>query len=195
MAKPQPSIASLPQLACDLLVHNLQLTLIGHLSSRDYIPTLTAVDSLFPLYDAVAAYGTPGASFSSLCESIGRAHGSCATVYQNRSKSITLVLPRSPVIQARKVHHLAAINAFVSAASFKEVLLISGIAAGSREDDGLNTSVALSSVVRERETELWRLAEYRRYVKSISPRYRRQRKHPFNYDCRNTSLSTRQISP
>ena len=38
------SLASLPQLATDLLVHTLHLQLIGHLGLRDYIPAVSGLD-------------------------------------------------------------------------------------------------------------------------------------------------------
>ncbi|GJN92351.1 hypothetical protein Rhopal_005381-T1 [Rhodotorula paludigena] len=116
---PQPSLSSLAQLACDLLVHNLRLELVGYLGVRDYVPAVGGRD------------GLPGEA-----EKEGLALGT--EVYTTPSRSLTLVLPRSPVIRARKEHHLQAISAWVAAGGFKDVLVVAGTDAAMRGDDGLN---------------------------------------------------------
>jgi hypothetical protein len=42
--KPIPSLASVPQLAADLLIHSLGMRRIGTLSSRDHIPVVGGLD-------------------------------------------------------------------------------------------------------------------------------------------------------
>ena len=44
--QPQPSLASLAQLACDLIVHNYDLELVGYLGLQDHVPAVGARDSL-----------------------------------------------------------------------------------------------------------------------------------------------------
>lgn len=46
LSKPQPSLSSLPQLAVDLIVHNLALTLVGYFGIQDYVPAVGGLDSL-----------------------------------------------------------------------------------------------------------------------------------------------------
>ncbi|GAA6005065.1 uncharacterized protein JCM10292_005549 [Rhodotorula paludigena] len=121
---PQPSLSSLAQLACDLLVHNLRLELVGYLGVRDYVPAVGGRD------------GLPGDA-----EQEGLALGT--EVYTTPSRSLTLVLPRSPVIRARKEHHLQAISAWVAAGGFKDVLVVAGTDAAMRGDDGLNAATPL----------------------------------------------------
>ena len=43
--QPQPSLASLPQLAADLLIHTLKLELVGYLGLQDFIPAVSGLDS------------------------------------------------------------------------------------------------------------------------------------------------------
>lgn len=44
--QPQPSLASLAQLACDLIVHNYRLELVGYLGLQDHVPAVGARDGL-----------------------------------------------------------------------------------------------------------------------------------------------------
>ncbi|KAM0754198.1 hypothetical protein T439DRAFT_173500 [Meredithblackwellia eburnea MCA 4105] len=117
---PQPSLASLPQLATDLIVHNLGFTSIGYLGLPDYIPAVSGVDSL-----EGDPQQSPGLSFPN-------------EVYQNSDKTVTIALPRSPVIQARKRHHAISIQKFVESSGFKDVLLVTTVDAASRGDEGFN---------------------------------------------------------
>ncbi|BGP42327.1 hypothetical protein JCM10449v2_006332 [Rhodotorula kratochvilovae] len=120
---PQPSLSSVAQLAADLLVHNYRLELVGYLGVRDYVPAVGGRDAL------------PGEE-----EREGLSLGT--EVYTTPSRSLTVVLPRSPVIRARKAHHLAAMEAFVAAGGFKEVLIVAGVDAAGRGDEALNVCVA-----------------------------------------------------
>jgi predicted ATP-grasp superfamily ATP-dependent carboligase len=56
-------------------------------------------------------------------------------VYQKGA--ITVVLPRAPVIRARKLHHLQSMKQWIEAVGVKEVLLLAGVDAASRVDEGL----------------------------------------------------------
>lgn len=47
------------------------------------------------------------------------------------------VLPRSPVIRARREHWARATREFVKAGGFSEVLVVAGVDAASRTDEGL----------------------------------------------------------
>lgn len=47
------------------------------------------------------------------------------------------MLPRSPVIKARKQNHLESLHSFIKASKFSQVLLISGIDAAARGDESL----------------------------------------------------------
>lgn len=51
---------------------------------------------------------------------------------------LTVVLPRAPIIQARKQHYLQEMRRWiVEEAQFGEVLVLSGVDAASRVDEGL----------------------------------------------------------
>ena len=43
--QPQPSLASLPQLAADLIIHTLKLDLVGFLGLQDFVPAVSGLDS------------------------------------------------------------------------------------------------------------------------------------------------------
>lgn len=45
-SQPQPSLSSLAQLACDLLVHTYGLELVGYLGLRDHVPAVGGRDGL-----------------------------------------------------------------------------------------------------------------------------------------------------
>lgn len=53
------------------------------------------------------------------------------------NETITLVLPRSPIIKSRKPHHLIALREWVEGSGFGEVLVITGVDAGARGDEAL----------------------------------------------------------
>ncbi|GAA5960285.1 hypothetical protein JCM3765_002529 [Sporobolomyces pararoseus] len=122
---PQPSLASLAQLGADLIITNFQLTRIGFLGLRDHVPAVSGLDSLS------GQSGFPeGISYS-------------VEVFQTPSKSLTVVLPRSPVIRARRPHYLASMKQFIEQGRFKEVLIVAGVDAALRGDEGLNSSSPL----------------------------------------------------
>ncbi|GAA5828548.1 hypothetical protein JCM5353_004182 [Sporobolomyces roseus] len=122
---PQPSLASLAQLASDLIIHNFSLQRIGFLGLRDHIPAVSGSDGL-----PGQSSGGEGVSFS-------------VEVFQTPSKSLTVVLPRSPVIRARRPHYLDSMRKFIEVAGFKEVLIVASIDAALRGDEGLNSSTPL----------------------------------------------------
>lgn len=53
------------------------------------------------------------------------------------NESITLVLPRSPIIKARKSHHLLALKQWIEESGFKDVMVITSVDAGARGDEAL----------------------------------------------------------
>ncbi|KPV73528.1 uncharacterized protein RHOBADRAFT_54744 [Rhodotorula graminis WP1] len=122
---PQPSLSSVAQLACDLLVHNCALKLVGYLGVRDFVPAVGARDAL------------PGSEGEVEGLSLG------TEVYTNPSRTLTLVLPRTPVIHARKAHHLDAMARFVAAGGFRDVLVVAGVDAAMRGDEALNAPTPL----------------------------------------------------
>ncbi|KAL8278426.1 hypothetical protein RQP46_009116 [Phenoliferia psychrophenolica] len=122
---PQPSLASLPQLAADLIIHTLKLELVGYLGLQDFVPAVSGLDSSDP-----AAPAPEGICFA-------------VEVFQNKARTVTVVLPRSPVIRARKPHHAASIEAFATAAGFSEILIVASIDAATRGDDGLREPTPL----------------------------------------------------
>lgn len=62
-------------------------------------------------------------------------------MFQNKARTVTVVLPRSPVIRARKPHHAASLQAFAAAAGFSDVLIVASVDAAARGDDGLRECV------------------------------------------------------
>lgn len=136
------------QLACDLLVHNCALELVGYLGVRDFVPAVGARDALPGGEGEVEglSLGTEGASRSltavccGACASATKLTGlmSLFAVYTNPTRTLTLVLPRAPIIHARKAHHLDAMNRFVAAGGFRDVLVVAGVDAAMRGDEALN---------------------------------------------------------
>ncbi|POY72314.1 hypothetical protein BMF94_4616 [Rhodotorula taiwanensis] len=117
--QPQPSLASLAQLACDLIVHNYRLELVGYLALQDHVPAVGARDSL---------PGQPAQNGIALgCE-----------VFATPDRSLFIALPRSPVIHARRANYLDSIERWIAQSGFKEVLVVAGADAAMRGDDGLN---------------------------------------------------------
>jgi len=57
--QPQPSLASLAQLASDLIIHNFALQRIGFLGLRDHVPAVSGLDGL-----PGSSNGEGGVSFS-----------------------------------------------------------------------------------------------------------------------------------
>ncbi|GAA6049315.1 hypothetical protein JCM3770_005936 [Rhodotorula araucariae] len=125
---PQPSLSSVAQLAADLVVHNYRLELVGYLGVRDHVPAVGGTDAL---------PGEPDREGLSLG----------TEVYTTPSRSLTVVLPRAPVIRARKAHHLDAMRRFVAAGAFAEVLLVAGVDAAMRADEALNSPAPLRHLV------------------------------------------------
>ncbi|GAA5901147.1 hypothetical protein JCM5296_006283 [Sporobolomyces johnsonii] len=125
---PQPSLSSLAQLATDLLIHTYRLEKIGYLGLRDFVPAVSGLDGVAGEEQA------EGVLFG-------------VEVFQTPSRSLTVVLPRSPVIRARRAHHLEAMRAFIEQAGFAEVLLVSGVDAALRGDEGLNAATPLRHFV------------------------------------------------
>ncbi|GAA5908434.1 hypothetical protein JCM8208_006194 [Rhodotorula glutinis] len=126
---PQPSLSSVAQLACDLLVHNCALELVGYLGVRDFVPAVGARDAL------------PGQEGEVEGLSLG------TEVYTNPRRTLTLVLPRAPVIHARKAHHLDAMARFVEAGGFRDVLVVAGVDAAMRGDEALNAPTPLRHLI------------------------------------------------
>ncbi|GAA6006094.1 hypothetical protein JCM11491_002030 [Sporobolomyces phaffii] len=120
---PQPSLASLAQLSTDLIVSNFHLVRIGYLGLRDHVPAVSGLDSL------------PGDDLEGISYSV--------EVFQTPSKSLTVVLPRSPVIRARRLHYLHSMRNFIEQGRFKHVLVVAGVDAALRTDEGLNSSSPL----------------------------------------------------
>ncbi|GAA5915758.1 hypothetical protein JCM6882_003847 [Rhodosporidiobolus microsporus] len=125
---PQPSLSSLAQLSCDLLLHNAQQgwDLVGYVALADFVPAVGGRDSL------------PGASSPS-----GIAFGVEVYRLKTASTDLTLVLPRSPVIRARRLHFLSSLNDWVGESGFESVLLVAGVDAALRGDEGLNSDTPL----------------------------------------------------
>lgn len=59
--QPQPSLASLPQLAADLLIHTLNLELVGYLGLQDFIPAVSGLDSATDAPEEGICFGVEGA--------------------------------------------------------------------------------------------------------------------------------------
>ncbi|BGP18663.1 hypothetical protein JCM10213_002907 [Rhodosporidiobolus nylandii] len=125
---PQPSLASLAQLAADLLLWNAQgeWQLVGYLGLADFVPAVGGRDSL------------PGSSPPE-----GFAYGTEVYRLKAGDADLTLVLPRAPVIVARRAHHLAALKDWVQKEGFKELLLVAGVDAGLRGDEALMSTTPL----------------------------------------------------
>ncbi|GAA5823859.1 hypothetical protein JCM11251_003322 [Rhodosporidiobolus azoricus] len=124
---PQPSLSSLAQLSCDLLLHNASgWELVGYLGLADFVPAVGGRDSL------------PGENAPH-----GIAFGVEVYRLKTPSSDLTLVLPRSPVIRARRPHFLASLNEWVRESGFESVLVVAGVDAALRGDEGLNSETPL----------------------------------------------------
>lgn len=137
--QPQPSLGSLPQLALDLLVTTCHFKLIGHLHPRDYIPSVGGLDSPDQQGVSFGPQGTILSLYAISWTAVATDITYTSTVFANQDETLIVVLPRSPVIRARKDHHLVAMRAFIEAAHFTNVLLIAGVDAGTRGDESLQS--------------------------------------------------------
>ncbi|GAA6029012.1 hypothetical protein JCM8097_001551 [Rhodosporidiobolus ruineniae] len=130
---PQPSLANLAQLAADLLVHNCKSTadregggfeLVGYFGLADFVPSVGGRDGLKGEQQAEGvAFGTE--------------------VYFNPTSNLVLLFPRSPVVHARRAPHLDALRRWVEESGMKEVLLVAGVDAALRGDEGITSSTPL----------------------------------------------------
>ncbi|GAA5820044.1 hypothetical protein JCM10212_004989 [Sporobolomyces blumeae] len=151
---PQPSLASLAQLSTDLLVHNFSLERVGFLGLRDHVPAVSGLDGLpgQPL-------AREGISYS-------------VEVFQNSSKSLTIVLPRSPVIRARRSNYLASIREWIDGSAFAEVLVVAGTDAALRGDEGLQSATPLRYFSLPPSASSWtRDGDLASSLKSLCPPY------------------------
>lgn len=62
-------------------------------------------------------------------------------MYYLPTRSLVLVLPRSPVIRARREHYVRAMKQWTVDEGVKEVLIVAGIDAAGRGDEGLQRCV------------------------------------------------------
>ncbi|GAA5974768.1 hypothetical protein JCM11641_007258 [Rhodosporidiobolus odoratus] len=127
---PQPSLASLAQLAADLVLWNSDWNLVGYVGLQDFVPAVGGKDSL------------PSTSSSS-SQAVPEGFAFGVEVYQHTTLNLTLVFPRSPVIRARRPHHLEAIKQWTQEAGFETVLVVAGVDAGLRGDEALLSSTPL----------------------------------------------------
>ncbi|GAA5856629.1 hypothetical protein JCM8547_005899 [Rhodosporidiobolus lusitaniae] len=125
---PQPSLSSLAQLSADLLVHNCPFELVGYLGLSDFVPAVGGRDGL-PGKEAKQEF-----SFS--CEAY---HLPAA----GSRPALTLVLPRSPVIVARREHYLRSLKQWVEQEGVEELLVVAGVDAALRGDDALASPTPL----------------------------------------------------
>ncbi|SCZ88915.1 BZ3500_MvSof-1268-A1-R1_Chr1-1g00823 [Microbotryum saponariae] len=159
---PQPSLGSLPQLALDLYVHTFQLELVGCAALRDTIPCVGGVDVVEgeqrQSVQGGFSWATQGPSLGAVqlvCGEVSRIDPVRATphpVYQTPSSasngdSITLLLPRAPIIQARKRHYFDALTAWIRQSEFRDVLIVGAVDAAMRGDDGLRETNPFRSIV------------------------------------------------
>jgi hypothetical protein len=128
-------------------VHTLELIPVGSLSPRDFLPSVGGLDSTqgdSTTPEGISS-GVPGILYIILEPTrVTTDEAVLETVYQNESRSLTFILSRSPVIKARTEHHLKAMRAFVEAAQFHDVLILSATDAGVRGDESLRSCVTLS---------------------------------------------------
>lgn len=151
--QPQPSLASLAQLACDLIVHNYGLELVGYLGLQDHVPAVGARDGLPGQPDqpglALACEGERPLctrSCEAKCASAEQFSGA-HTVFATPNRSLVIALPRSPVIRARRSHYLDSIRHWIHQSKFQQVLVVAGADAAMRGDDGLNAITPLRHLV------------------------------------------------
>lgn len=174
-AQPQPSLASLAQLACDLIVHNYGLELVGYLGLQDHVPAVGARDSLPGLPDqpglALACEGEHPRSLAPgghcIADTLFPARARTA-VFATPNRSLVIALPRSPIIRARRRHYLDSIRHWIHHSNFSEVLVVAGADAAMRGDDGLNALTPLRHILTTRSEDPSRLATT---LRQISPSY------------------------
>ncbi|GAA5883005.1 hypothetical protein JCM3774_001756 [Rhodotorula dairenensis] len=131
---PQPSLASVAQLACDLIVHNYRLDLVGYLGLHDHVSAVGARDSL-----PVPMPGRSGSPEQQQPPGVALA----CEVFATPNRSLVIALPRSPVIRARRAHYLDSLQHWIRTSRFREVLVVAGADAAMRGDDGLNAVTPL----------------------------------------------------
>lgn len=126
---------------------NFHLARIGFLGLRDHVPAISGLDSLSNEPET-SPYGISYSVEGELPrkQPLGAPRRTELTpslrtgaVFQTPSKSLTVVLPRSPVIRARRRHYLDSMRRFIEQGRFKEVLIVAGVDAALRGDEGLNS--------------------------------------------------------
>ncbi|KAI5481526.1 proteasome assembly chaperone 2 [Pseudohyphozyma bogoriensis] len=127
---PQPSLGSLPQLALDLITHSPSFTLVGYLGLEDHIPSISSLDSL-------PSQPRPPASSISYA----------VQVFYAAKSNVTVVLPRSPVVRARKANYLESMREWIQHNGVGEVLVIGSVDAGLRGDEALSLETPLRTIL------------------------------------------------
>ncbi|OAV98839.1 hypothetical protein PTTG_08977 [Puccinia triticina 1-1 BBBD Race 1] len=133
---PVVSLANVPQLAMDLMIHSTHLgpiEKVGILDPQDHIPVIGAIDHT-----------------SALPQSPDTRHQITTPiqVYQSRDKLYTFVQQRSPVIKARKESHVSRMKNWISTAGFASVLVLVSVDAAARSDAHLQHPSAFFHYIR-----------------------------------------------
>ncbi|KAI7955208.1 hypothetical protein MJO28_005608 [Puccinia striiformis f. sp. tritici] len=138
---PVVSLANVPQLAVDLMIHNTQLgpvEKVGILDPQDHIPVVGAIDYPSDLpqpQNALSQITTP------------------VQVYQTQDKRYTFVQQRSPVIKARKDIHVSRMKEWISTAGFGSVLMLVSVDAATRSDAHLRHPSSFFHYVRAKPSD------------------------------------------
>ncbi|KAA1082709.1 hypothetical protein PGT21_011320 [Puccinia graminis f. sp. tritici] len=138
---PVVSLANVPQLAVDLMIHSTQLgpiQKVGILDPQDHIPVIGAIDHLSDLPQS---------------QDIRNQVTTPIQVYQSPDKLYTFVQQRSPVIKARKDLHVSKMKAWISTAGFASVLMLVSVDAAARSDSHLRHPSAFFHYIRANQPD------------------------------------------
>ncbi|KAM0790816.1 hypothetical protein ACM66B_004661 [Microbotryomycetes sp. NB124-2] len=135
---PQPSLGSVAQLASDLIVHassspstaaasssSDEWRVVGYLGLQDHVPVVSGLDCL------------ANESSTSQASTLHTRVTLAVQVYQDSQNKVTLVLPRSPVVRARRQRYLDSLKQWINENKFKDVLVVASVDAAMRADDSI----------------------------------------------------------
>lgn len=108
-------VGNVSQLACDLLIHNLNCTPVLHVDFR-YVPSVTGCDP----------YSSPANGYMTSCQ-----------VYMNRELSIAILQTRSPPYPGCRQKHSDEVAEFLSKLRCARIILLSSSYAMQRKDTEL----------------------------------------------------------
>ncbi|KAK4050817.1 hypothetical protein OIV83_003239 [Microbotryomycetes sp. JL201] len=172
---PQPSLGSVAQLASDLIVHASSSSsssssspnwrVVGYLGLQERVPVVSGLDYLASDTEPTLSGGITFA----------------VQVYQTLDNKVTLVLPRSPVVRARRQRYIDSLQRWILENNFTDTLIVSSVDAAMRMDDSIREPTPFRHLIVSNKTPL------QARLSKIGPSYL---KHPLTESGRLAHLPT-----